>query len=491
MLHIPSSTSAINYQPKFPRWKHQDEALRLSRSKNAFALFMEMRTGKTKCVLDEFGEFELRGEIKHLLVVAPAGVYRTWEVDAEKHLSDDLKRRVKILRWVSSSPAARQDVKQAIKTKGPKILLVNIEALSTVEDAQRICAQFIRSAPTMMVVDESTVIKSRTANRTKFCLAAARHCKMRRILSGLPSPQSPLDLFTQMWFLDPRILGFSRYSDFQERYAVTTSKPFGPGGRSIKVVSGYQNLDELSRKILTHAYRVKLSDCYDLPPKQYLPMREVALTNEQQRLYNEMKTYATTVLNKAGERVTATIVLTQLLRLHQILVGHTTSDNGEIIDIPEHRTAELLHVLGEHSGKAVIWAAYSRDIRKLTAAIQNVYGIGSVARFWGDNRNEREDEEKRFLNNPKCRYMIATAASGGRGRTWANADLVVYHSNTFSLEHRLQSEERPQAVGKTTSVAYLDLICRNTVEEKILHTLRHKMRLSDAVTGDKWRSWVV
>jgi SNF2 family DNA or RNA helicase len=460
---------------------------------------MEMRTGKTKTILDEFGELEAAGQIRHLLVVAPAGVYRTWEGDADKHLSDELRRRVKLLRWDSKlSPAKRKQLVEAVTQPGPKILLVNIEALSTVEDAQTLCAKFIRGGTTMMVIDESTVIKSHTANRTKFCLAAAPHCKVRRILSGLPSPQSPLDLYTQFAFLNPSIIGFGKFDEFKHRYGIVKRMPYGPGGRMIETVVGYQNLDELQDKIAGHSFRVLLKDCTDLPEKIYM-RREVAMTSEQQKLYDALVEEATAIIEKKGQeagRVTANIVLTQLLRFQQIMAGHVVTDadgenGGQIIDIKENKTSELLAAIGECSGKAIIWAAFDHDVKKITKRLEEIYGPGSVARFWGGNKNTREAEEQAFKTDPRCRFMVATAAAGGRGRTWDVADLVVYYSNTFSLEHRAQSEERTQAIGKKTSTLYLDLVCPGTVEEKILHALRSKMSLSDAVTGDGWKEWVV
>jgi SNF2 family DNA or RNA helicase len=474
----------------------------LSRGKPGFAFFMEMRTGKTKTVLDEFGELEASGEIKHLLVIAPAGVYRTWEPAIEEHLADSLRRRVKVLRWESkASPDGRWQITRAAVTEGVKIFLVNIEALSTVPAAQKVVAQFIKRYPTMVVVDESTTIKNFKANRTKFCLAAAKHpnAKVRRILSGLPTPQGPLDIFTQMFFLDPNILRFTtgktlsqNFYSFRHRYAVL-KKIRGPGGRIIDTVAGYQNLDELKARMKPYAYRVKRSQCHvELPAIYY--RRDVAMTKAQETAYDAMRTQMRVELNNT-ESVTAAIVLVQLLRLHQICCGHLTSKdaegNNKITNLPENRTAEMLNVLAEHEGKAIIWTAYDADVHKITAALEETYGEGSVARFWGGNRNTREDEEKRFLNDPQCRFMVSTAASGGRGRTWTIADLVIYHSNTFSLEHRMQSEERPQAIGRTTPIAYVDLSCYGTVEDKILHTLRTKMKLSDAVTGDKWKEWVV
>ena len=205
------------------------------RDRVAFALLMEPRTGKTKTVLDEFGTLEARGAIDRLLVVAPAGVYRTWEVDAAKHLSDELKRRVKIVRWESGANAATLAMlERFVAGSGPKIFLVNVEALSvasTVKTIQRLAELFAKNGRTIMVIDESTCVKNPRAKRTLYCLRTGPYAKRRRILSGLPTPQSPLDIFAQFAFLDPGILGYGNFKQFQARYAVLKWLPIGPGGR--------------------------------------------------------------------------------------------------------------------------------------------------------------------------------------------------------------------------------------------------------------------
>ena len=144
-----------------------------------------------------------------------------------------------------------------------------------------------------------------------------------------------------------------------------------------------------------------------------------------------------------------------------------------------------------------MWCSYDADIQKVAKALEKKYGAGrpneftAVARFWGGNRNSREDEEKKFLNDPRCRFMVATAAAGGRGRTWTVADLVVYYSNTDDLEHRSQSEERPQGVGKTKSVLYADLRVPGTVDDRIVANLRKKINMAASINGDNWREWLV
>lgn len=474
-------------------WSHQMAALdRLERQEECFALLMDMRTGKTKTLLDDFGRLELAGLVSNLLVVAPGGVYRTWEAAAKEHLSVDLKTRLIAHTWRSGSSASEKNKLKnfmGLEKKYVRILLMNIEALSSVKAARETAIAFLKSGPSMMVVDESTIIKNPSAKRTKFVVMhLGSIAKFRRILSGLPSPKSPLDLYSQFEFLDWKILGFKSYYAFRNRYAIIENVFFG-GRRSVPLVKGFKNEDELQAKIAPYSFRVRLADCYDLPPKIYVK-REVTLTEEQQRLYKEMKEFATAQLD-AEAFVTATVVIAQMIRLHQILCGHTRDEMGNFHEIPEYRTKALIDLLNEQSGKAIVWCSYDADVRKVASALNAEFGEGSTAKFWGGNRATREDEERRFLTDPACRNIVATAAAGGRGRTWTVADLVVYYSNTHDLEHRSQSEERAQAVDKRESVAYVDLIVPGTVDEKIIESLRQKIDLSSAVMGDAYREWLI
>ena len=480
----------MTYTPPLKPWPHQAEALRRLEGQENFALLMAMRTGKTKTLLDDYGRLEAAGEVTNLLVIAPGGVYRTWRGAAEEHLSSDLAKRALIGIWTSGAGKQQQYIFDAFMaaTNRPRILLLNVEALSSVKRAREACLQFMEQGPTMVAADESTMLKNPSAKRTKFLIKeVAGRAKFRRILSGLPSPKSPLDLYSQFEFLDWNILGFKSFYAFRARYAVIQRTWFG--GRNVPLVVGYQNIDELHKKIASSSYRVMLEDCYDLPPKIYT-RREVALTSEQTRLYKEMKLFSTAKISEM-EHVTATIVIAQILRLHQILCGHVTDENGKRHLIPELRTKALLELLAEYDGKAIIWCSYDWNVQKVSAELKREYGQNAVARFWGGNARSREEEEQRFLHDPECLYMVATAAAGGRGRTWTVAGLVIYYSNTNDLEHRAQSEERAQGINKNESVEYVDLVAPGTVDETIIKALRKKIDLSSAITGDNYKEWLI
>ena len=192
---------------------------------------------------------------------------------------------------------------------------------------------------------------------------------------------------------------------------------------SIPIIKGYKNLDELHNRIAPYSFRVRLEDCFDLPPADY-SFRDVPLHPDQERMYAELKLFMTAQLEQA-KQVTAQNVVSLMLRLHQVLCGHAKDEDGNFVIVPEYRTATLLDILADYDGKAIIWCSYDADVQKICGELTKTYGEGSVARFWGGNRATREDEEKQFKEIDACRFMIATPDAGGRGRTWDNADLEI------------------------------------------------------------------
>lgn len=261
----------------------------------------------------------------------------------------------------------------------------------------------------------------------------------------------------------------------------------------IPQVTGYRDVDSVRRKIAAHSFRRRLEDCYDLPPKMYM-FRDVEWHPEQKRIYDELKQFATAELSEM-EHVTVGAVVVQMLRLHQILCGHTKTESGELRDVPERRTESLLDLLGDYDGKAVIWCTYDYNVQRIADAISKRFGEfggrAKVARFWGGNRKTREAEERMFQEDPECRWQVATPAAAKFSRYWAQANLNIYFSNSHNLEDRSQSEERTQAVGKTTSVGYVDMRIQGTVDMTRLWSLGKKMTMATELSGDEWREWIV
>ena len=202
-----------------------------------------------------------------------------------------------------------------------------------------------------------------------------------------------------------------------------------------------------------------------------------------------MKETALATLN--GKQATTMTVLTQLMRLHQITCGHFTADDGTIQRIANNRANELMDILSEMEGKAIIWAHYQYDITSIIKEIVKVYGPGSVVDYFGlTPQNERDANRKKFQSDPKCRFLVGTPATGGYGLTLTAANTVIYNTNGYDLEKRLQSEDRAHRIGQKKNVTYVDIIAEDTVDEKIVKALRDKINVASQVLGEELKSWI-
>ena len=321
-----------------------------------------------------------------------------------------------------------------------KILIMNVEAFSTskgLDFARSFLNIFVGRA--LIGIDESTTIKNPTAKRTKNILKIGDLAKYRRILTGSPVTKSPLDLFSQCEFLDPYHLGHASYYSFRARYANMVKRNFG--GRQVQLVVSYRRLDELADILDKFSYRVLKEDCLDLPEKVFTK-RLVELTPEQDKAYKQMKQMALAMLDN-GEVMTTVNVMTQLMRLHQITCGHFKADDGTTTALKNNRMDALLQLLEETDGKVIIWANYREDIKNIVAALKKAYGDASTVEYHGgvDSTLRQEHIAQFQQKNGPTRYFVGNAQTGGYGITLTAANTVIYYSNSYDLEKRLQSED--------------------------------------------------
>ena len=254
------------------------------------------------------------------------------------------------------------------------------------------------------------------------------------------------------------------------------------------VVNGFKNLGELSDKIKDFSYRVLKEDCLDLPDKIFIK-RQITLSPDQRKLYDQMKKQALAVLN--GKQSTTVNALTQLMRLHQITCGHFTDDNGGTQPIENNRIKEMMDVIEDMDGKAIRWAHYQYDITSIIKEIAKKYGEDSIVDYYGlTPQEERQPNIKRFQDDPKCRFIVGTPSTGGYGITLTAANTVIYYSNGYDLEKRLQSEDRAHRIGQKKPVTYVDINAEETVDEKIVKALRKKISIASEVLGEELRSWI-
>ena len=477
----------INYKFKTKPYAHQLKALEKSWDKEVYAYFMEMGTGKSKVLIDNLAMLYDKGKVNGALIVAPKGVVGTWyKNELPDHLPDHIDNKTVL--WQAMINKTQEKKLDTLFETGEElhIIIMNVEAFST-KKGMDFAEKFLSSHKALMGIDESTTIKNPAAKRTKNIVSLRPLTKYRRILTGSPVTKSPLDLFSQCYFLDPFLLDQSSYYVFRTRYAVC--RKINVSGRSVEIVVGYRNLGELSEKLKEFSYRVLKDDCLDLPKKTFI-RRTVELTDEQKKLYKQMKQEAIAFLN--GKMVTSATVITQLMRLHQITCGHFTSNDGTVQDVKSNRIGQLMDVLEEMEGKAVIWAHYRYDIRKIVEAISKKYGENAVVTYYGDTSTDDRQKAIKKIQDPKSpvRFIVGTPQTGGYGITLTGASTMIYYSNGYDLEKRMQSEARIDRIGQEKPMTYIDLIAEDTIDTKIVTSLRNKVNIASEIMGEDLKAWI-
>lgn len=450
---------------------HQRKAFYLSRDKESFALLMEQGTGKTKVVLDNAAYLYGKGKITALVVIAPNGVHRNW---LSKEMPDHMPEwcPTKSVYYHSGMTKKETEAFDEVlaETEMLKVFSFNVEAFVS-DKATNFMKRVLLSNEVMLVVDESSRIKRPGAKRTKIITKFSNMAKYRRIMTGTPVTKGPEDIYSQFKFLDHQILGYDSFYSFRARYCIM-------GGFENKQIVSYQNIDELTRNIEGHSFRVLKKDCLDLPEKIY-QRHPVDLSQKQRKLYNQLR--KDFIAELEGEQIDAPEAITRLLRLQQIVCGwFPMEEEVKPIDEKNPRLQALLDILSDIECKVIIWARFKADLR----VIERALGELAVAYHGDVSNDQRAIAVERFQNDPKIRYFIGQPQSGGIGLTLTAAECAIYYSNSFDLETRLQSEDRCHRIGTKNNVTYIDLESPKTIDTKIIKALRSKKSLADIVTKD-------
>jgi len=457
--------------------KHQKEVFEQSRDREYFAIWWEMGTGKSLLLLDTIKWLYLKGKIDGVIIVSDKGSYLNWTITEIPKCLRGIRYRVET--YVSGKYT--RDLVGEDDTLD--IVVMNVEAFSG-DRAIQYANLFTCSHYTLICVDEATSIKSIKAERTKKLISLARRCDYRRVMTGTPITQSPLDVFAQCEFLKSGCLGYKTFTGFRTDHAVMQRMSFG--SRSFDTIVGYKNLDSLSKKLEPFSSRILKSERLDLPEKIY-ELIYVEQTLAQRQLYEDLKTYAMSQFEQG--LLTTSSAITTVNKLHQVNCGHVKLDDGTTVDIPNNRIPALLQLLDKTVGKVLIWCAFQRDVELICAALNAGREKPAVHYYGKTTTQERAEALRSFQDDSRVRYFVGTAATGGKGLTLTVATTTVYYSNSDSAEDRWQSEDRNHRKGQQNQVTYFDIIVPKTVDEKILKRLKQKEDLAFQVL-DEFREFI-
>ena len=472
------------YPYKTKPYEHQRSALNQSANQKEWAYFMEMGTGKTKVTIDNFAYLYFTKKINAVLIIAPKSVYTIWENEIQIHLPNEIK--YKIYKWNIDKP---KDYASLNKSQDFRIFLINVEALSTKRGLDACVDYLSKNTSNFVVLDESTTIKNRTAKRSRNILKLRSLSRIRRILTGSPITKSPLDLYTQCQFLNPQLLGFTSYLTFRNRYAEMGDIPVG-SGRFISIPKYYKRLDELEDKLKTFSTRIRKDQCLDLKPK-IRQKRYIDLEGDNKTLYERLRVHALAIVENST--ISFSNKLTEIIKLHQVCNGFTKNDDGELMQLHKQKLNALEEIIDETDGKIIVFANYIYNINEIVTFLQHKYGKNSTVSIYGAvNVEDRTKAVKRIQEDKNTRFIVINPTTGGFGLTLTACNTVIYFSNNYNLEVRMQSEDRAHRMGQKGSVVYIDIVARNTLDEAIMKSLINKGKIAAKTLGEEdLRSWLL
>lgn len=450
-------------------YPHQLEPLLRMRTKSTYALLMDPGTGKSKVLIDDSVVLWKQTLIDFVLVVCPNSITSNWVDEIKIHAGEQ-----NVMVYDPSKKAlAAQYISRA--GYGLQWFVMGVEGFSN-GDAWDVAKRALSGHTASLILDESSRIKNHKALRTGRLIELSVLAKYRRIATGTCITRGIEQAWPQYEFLNPNIFGMSYYS-FRNMYCVM-------GGFKCKKIVAHKNREDFVDTIAPYTFTATKEECLNLPEKVY-QTRVVSASKEQQQIYRAVKT------DKSIQNVSITClnVLVKHLRLQQICGGFVTEDAAETEDgefvlgqtkaMPKPigganpKLEELMAFTGEISGKAIVWARFLSEIQAISEALINEYGEESVVQFHGGVQpQDRAEARERFQKDPACRFFVGQISCGGIGITLTAATAVIYFSNCWALEDRIQSEDRAHRIGQKNSVLYVDLVVRGTIDEDILNTLK-------------------
>lgn len=456
-------------------YSHQREAIDFAiKNDGNCALFHDPGLGKTRTCLEVFRRYRRTEPDLRLFVVCPLSLVNSaW--------GEDIKR------FTEFTYAPFKEMQDNM----PDIVVINYEALISKRHLSGIL-KMIRGYDFMCVLDESSRLKSNKSKTTETLLAIAERFKYRLIASGTPMPNSELELWGQVNFIQPSTFHASFYA-FRNTYFhlerngrvmhINGQRLTSADMRRFLTTGWHYEITKDNRRLLMEEIQpfthwVRKEDALDLPEKVD-QIREVFLNAREQKAYDEMEEHLVTEIE--GEEIAAQVALAKLMKLRQATSGFFYNREGDSVEIGSSTKLKELEGILEELGSqpVIIWVQFRHEVEAIEKFISEKYGTDQVATLYAETK-DKEDSINRFKNN-RVRYLIAHPKSAAHGLTFVNCSVMVFYSLDYSFETHAQARDRIHRIGQKNSCLYIYIMAEGTIDEVLLKVLQRKQSLQEAV----------
>ena len=428
---------------------YQQEAVNKLLGLKVGALFMEMGTGKTRTALEIINKRLKANKLNHVLWLCPCSVRENLMTDIRKHADEGFT----------------------------KIAVYGIESLSNSTRLYGLLLQYVQAGETMLIIDESTLVKNYSAIRTQKIISLAQSCKYRLILNGTPISKSEADLFAQFYILDWRILGYRSFWRFAANHLEYDEKYRHKIRRVL-------NVDYLTSKISPYSYIIRKDDVLKLPGKKYFTKCFILTPEQREHYASERDDFLDTLINDDDEAA----IYRTFTALQEITSGrYITSKVHEHIThrpffenpIQNPRIQALLETITANGQKTIIWCKFQHEIDDVSRILSEKYGEENVQIFCGKTSPKKRNEAL-VLFSTKAQYLVANKTCAGFGLNLQFCHKAIYYNNDWNWATRVQSEDRIHRLGQEKEVEIIDIYGLSTIDDRIIKCLQKKEKLSDA-----------
>lgn len=444
-----------------------------------FGLLFEMGCGKTLTAIAIAGAGYQMGKVERLLIVAPTSVVAVWPKELQEYAK--FKYTCKTLLGEKKQRIKQIDDLLKFPFRALKVAVINYESTWRPEILEKL-KEFDAD---MVIADESQRIKTYDAAQSKAMHELGDQARYKLILSGTPVQTAAIDIWSQYRFLDKTVFG-DNFFKFRGRYAIM-------GGYGNKKIVGYKDLEGLIKKEHSIAFRVTKDEALDLP-EQTFETRKIQFNQKEKNLYERIKKDSYAELDGGGH-ITATTVLTRLLRLQQLAGGFLVQDDAQKPQLVSRAKLDALgdiiedYVIGSGK-KLVIFARFIAEVKAIMELADKVLPkeLKQVAIYGDIKKEDRGDIVKQFQEDPKTVLFIGQIDTAGTGITLTAADTCVYYSKNFNYATYSQSLSRIHRIGQRNCCTYIDLEIEGTIDELISKALSRKEDMAKTVV-DNWRGF--
>ena len=419
----------------------------------------DMGLGKTIQALSMLHHYKSEEGGLRALVVCPTTLIYNWENEIRKFAPD--------LTWLIHHGSMR--TRQVEILQNVNVVITTYGTLrSDIQVLMKILYDYV-------VLDESQAIKNPSSKVTKA--ATLLTAKNRVCMSGTPLQNNTFDVFAQMNFLNPGLLGSLEF--FRNEFATPIDK------------FGEQEQKEHLRKLLYPFIlrRTKEQVAKDLPEKTETILF-CEMDKEQRKIYdayrNSYRDKILGVINEHGIDKSQLTILQGLMKLRQICDSPAILNEEE--KFPNHSikldelTREIQENIGEH--KALV---FSQFLGMLALIREKLSEAGIAYEYFDGSTSspERQRAIDNFQNNDSCRVFLISLKAGGVGLNLTAADYVYIVDPWWNPAVEQQAIDRTHRIGQTKNIFAYRMICIDTIEDKILQLQERKRKLaSELITDD-------